>query len=56
MSGAVSKVTKPQLRGLLQSNIKRNLVVAVTVATAAAFAQKFIVNEPRKELYRKFYG
>ncbi|CAG9813353.1 unnamed protein product [Phaedon cochleariae] len=55
MSGAVGKVVKPQLRGLLQKNIKRNIIVAGTVAIAAALVQKVFVNDERKRVYAEFY-
>ncbi|KAJ8925888.1 hypothetical protein NQ315_009740 [Exocentrus adspersus] len=55
MSGEVSKVSKPQLRGLLQSQIKKNLILAIAVASAAAVAQKFLLNDRRKNRYAEFY-
>ncbi|CAH0559687.1 unnamed protein product [Brassicogethes aeneus] len=55
MSGAVSKANKPQMRGLLQSQIKRNLVFAIGLCTAAAVLQKVFYNDGRKRAYSEFY-
>ncbi|KAJ8944941.1 hypothetical protein NQ318_013089 [Aromia moschata] len=55
MAGEVSKAAKPQLRGLLRSQIKRNIILAACVATAAAVAQKFLYNDERKKVYAEFY-
>ncbi|XP_023027289.1 cytochrome c oxidase subunit 6C [Leptinotarsa decemlineata] len=55
MSGAVGKAAKPQLRGLLQSQIKVNILLAAGVATAAAVLQKVFVNDERKRVYAEFY-
>ncbi|XP_019769302.2 uncharacterized protein LOC109543839 [Dendroctonus ponderosae] len=51
----VSTYVKPQLRGLLASQIKVNLGVAVVLCTAAAVATKILVNDRRKEIYANFY-
>ncbi|XP_066253557.1 cytochrome c oxidase subunit 6C-like [Euwallacea similis] len=53
--GKVSTVTKPQLRGLLRSQIKLNLLAALGMCTVAAVAMKFLYNDKRKELYAQFY-
>lgn len=55
MSGEVGKASKPQLRGLLQSQIKRNIIVAATVAALAALYQKFVYNDGQKRIYADFY-
>lgn len=55
MSGAVGKVVKPQLRGLLHDQIKKNLAFAFLVAGAVAFAQKIFINDERKRVYAEFY-
>ncbi|CAH1959593.1 unnamed protein product [Acanthoscelides obtectus] len=55
MSGSVGKAAKPQLRGLLHQQIKRNILLAAAVATAAAVVQKVFVNNPRMQVYADFY-
>ncbi|XP_050507539.1 cytochrome c oxidase subunit 6C [Diabrotica virgifera virgifera] len=54
--GEVSKTTKPQLRGLLAGQIKWNIIIAATMAAAAAIAQKVFVNDQRKKDYAAFYS
>jgi len=53
--GKVSTVAKPQLRGLLGSQIKTNLGVALVLCTVAAVAMKVLYNDKRKEVYANFY-
>lgn len=53
--GEISKVAKPQLRGLLAGQIKKNIIFAAAVATVAAIAQKILVNDNRKRAYAEFY-
>lgn len=55
MSGAVGKVVKPQLRGLLHEQIKKNIAFAFVVAGVVAFAQKIFINDERKRLYAEYY-
>lgn len=55
MSGAVANLKKPQLRGLLHSQIKRTLIIAIGLSIVAGVAQKFLVSEPRKRQYAEFY-
>ncbi|KAJ8931272.1 hypothetical protein NQ314_015838 [Rhamnusium bicolor] len=55
MSGAVGKANKPQLRGLLHSQIKVNILLASVVAVGAALGQYFFVNNERKRVYAEFY-
>ncbi|XP_059055893.1 cytochrome c oxidase subunit 6C-like [Achroia grisella] len=52
---AVSTISKPQLRGLLASSIRRNLIVALSLSAAAGFAFKQIVGNERKRKYAEFY-
>ncbi|CAG9792913.1 unnamed protein product [Diatraea saccharalis] len=52
---AVSTVAKPQMRGLLNSVIKRNLIVAITLAGISGFAFKILVGDARKRRYAEFY-
>lgn len=46
---------KPQLRGLLRSQIKVNLIVMSVISVAAVVAQKILVNDRRKQVYADFY-
>lgn len=55
MSGAVSKVVKPQLRGLLHQQIKKNILIAFIVAGTVATLQKIFINDERKRVYAEFY-
>lgn len=55
MSGAVANLKKPQLRGLLHSQIKKNLIVAIGLSVVFGVAYKFAVSEPRKQKYAEFY-
>lgn len=55
MSGAVGKAVKPQLRGLLHQQIKKNIIVAFVVAGVVATAQKIFVNDAKKKAYADFY-
>ncbi|XP_059617182.1 cytochrome c oxidase subunit 6C-1-like [Phlebotomus argentipes] len=50
-----AKPNKPQLRGLHQATIKRNLAVAIGLAALSVVAMKFLYNNPRKERYAEFY-
>ncbi|KAM3955958.1 cytochrome c oxidase subunit cyclope [Aphomia sociella] len=52
---AVSTVSKPQLRGLLNASIKRNLIVALSLSAVAGIAFKQLVGSERKRKYAEFY-
>ncbi|XP_026332786.1 cytochrome c oxidase subunit 6C-1 isoform X2 [Hyposmocoma kahamanoa] len=52
---AVSTAAKPQLRGLLNSTIKRNLIVSLTLAAISGIAFKQLVGTQRKQRYAEFY-
>ncbi|KAI8432550.1 hypothetical protein MSG28_013545 [Choristoneura fumiferana] len=52
---AVSTVTKPQMRGLLNSSIKRNLTISLTLAAITGVAFKQLVGNERKKRYAEFY-
>ncbi|KAG8224004.1 hypothetical protein J437_LFUL001081, partial [Ladona fulva] len=54
-SAGVTKLSKPQMRGLLNSQITRNLVGALVCSIGAGLAFKFLVGEPRKKRYIEFY-
>ncbi|RVE50790.1 hypothetical protein evm_004539 [Chilo suppressalis] len=52
---AVSTIAKPQMRGLLNSVIKKNLTVAITLSIISGFAFKVLVGDARKQRYAEFY-
>ncbi|CAG0891133.1 unnamed protein product [Darwinula stevensoni] len=52
---AVQKVGKPQLRGLLQSYIKRHIMIGGVLAFASLAAWKVLVADDRKRKYDDFY-
>lgn len=52
---ASKTLAKPQMRGLLQSQIKKNLIVAGVLAICGGAIYKFTVAEPRKAKYAEFY-
>ncbi|XP_013147036.1 PREDICTED: cytochrome c oxidase subunit 6C-like [Papilio polytes] len=52
---AVSTIAKPQMRGLLNNVIKRNLIIALTMAGVAGFSFKQLVGNARKRRYAEFY-
>ncbi|KAK2703326.1 cytochrome c oxidase subunit 6C-like [Artemia franciscana] len=51
----VAKLPKPQLRGLLTSQIKRNLVFGAVFAFVVTAAYKMNINDKRKIKYAEFY-
>ncbi|XP_017771568.1 PREDICTED: cytochrome c oxidase subunit 6C-1 [Nicrophorus vespilloides] len=55
MADSVANVKKPVLRGLLHSQIKRNLGAAIVLSIVSGIALKYLVNEPRKAQYAEFY-
>ncbi|KAG8310501.1 cytochrome c oxidase subunit 6C [Homalodisca vitripennis] len=52
---ATKAVAKPQLRRLLETNIKRNLTIAIGLSFVAGAAYKWGVLEARKKKYAEFY-
>lgn len=52
---AVSLIAKPQMRGLLNSQIKKNLIISLTLAGISGVAFKMIVGDERKKKYAEFY-
>ncbi|CAH0597174.1 unnamed protein product [Chrysodeixis includens] len=52
---AVSTASKPMMRGLLNSQIKRNLTISLVLAGISGFAFKQIVGTERKRKYAEFY-
>lgn len=53
--GAVSTPGRPQLKGLHNATIRRNLTVSIALAFGCMFAYKFLVNDPKKRDYAEFY-
>lgn len=52
---AVSTASKPMMRGLLNAQIKRNLIVSLVLAGISAVAVKQLVGNERKRKYAEFY-
>jgi hypothetical protein len=48
-------VAKPAMRGMLNSSIKKNLIVASVLCTVAVVAMKFGFKDVRKAKYAEFY-
>nr|ABR27900.1 cytochrome c oxidase [Triatoma infestans] len=55
MSSAVSTSVKPQLRGLLHSQIKRNLIIGLVLSISSGFLFKTFIGDARKKQYAEFY-
>lgn len=55
MSGAVAKLGKPQLRGLLAKQIKTNIGVGMVLAGIAGVITNYTLCKPRRERYAEFY-
>ncbi|KAK4884335.1 hypothetical protein RN001_000606 [Aquatica leii] len=51
----MSALAKPQLRRLLQDQIKKNLIVALTLSATCGFLFKTFVGDVRKKQYLNFY-
>ncbi|XP_063629012.1 cytochrome c oxidase subunit 6C [Cydia splendana] len=52
---AVSTVSKPVMRGLLNASIKRNLIISLALAAVSGVAFKQLVGTERKRKYAEFY-
>ncbi|CAG9802937.1 unnamed protein product [Chironomus riparius] len=48
-------IAKPQLRGLLQNQIKKNLLISGVFVTVVMVAVQVFRNEPKKRDYAEFY-
>ncbi|XP_066999677.2 cytochrome c oxidase subunit 6C [Anabrus simplex] len=55
MADTVQKIPKPQLRGLLNSQIKMNLPIAIGLAAVSGILFKVLVGDARKKRYAEFY-
>lgn len=51
----MSAVAKPQLRGLLTSQIKKNLVIMSVLSIGSGLLYKIFVCDRRKQRYVDFY-
>lgn len=52
---AVARANKPQLRGLLHSSIKKNLIVAIVLAGVSAVGVQVFLKDARRATYAEFY-
>jgi hypothetical protein len=52
---SVQKIRKPQLRGLLASNVKFHLPVALSLSAVATVLFKIFWVDARKARYAEFY-
>ncbi|XP_012536776.1 cytochrome c oxidase subunit 6C [Monomorium pharaonis] len=50
-----AEIAKPQLRGLLMTQIKKNIVGMLIVSFGVAYAYKVLVADKRKQRYTEFY-
>ncbi|RXG68041.1 cytochrome c oxidase subunit 6C-1 [Armadillidium vulgare] len=48
-------LAKPKMRGLLATQITKNITVACILGVVSAVAWKFGIMEPRKKRYADFY-
>ncbi|KAF4518810.1 hypothetical protein B566_EDAN008138 [Ephemera danica] len=51
----IMSIAKPQMRGLLNSSIKKNLIISGVLCVISVFAMKFGFNDVRKAKYAEFY-
>lgn len=51
----MSTIEKPQLRGLLQLQIKRNIIGMAVVSISSALMYKIFIADARKKRYANFY-
>lgn len=52
---AVSTASKPEMRGLLNGAIKRNIYVGLGIAAVTGIAFKELIGSQRKRRYAEFY-
>jgi hypothetical protein len=55
MADEIGKIPKPQMRGLLNAQIKRNLALTAVTCTLAGLYMKFIFGNGRKNVYAEYY-
>lgn len=48
-------LAKPVMRGLLASQIKRNLIIASGLSVITVMSWKYLVQKPRIQAYADFY-
>ncbi|XP_019868697.1 cytochrome c oxidase subunit 6C [Aethina tumida] len=51
----VGKLKKPQMRGLLHAQIKKNLTLAFISVVAAGCYMRFVYGDGQKKAYADFY-
>ncbi|KFM75353.1 Cytochrome c oxidase subunit 6C, partial [Stegodyphus mimosarum] len=54
-SASVQKLSKPQLRGLFRSFIRKHIAIALVCGMLTSVAWKYGILEPRKRAYAEFY-
>lgn len=50
-----TNLQKPEMRGLLQSSIKKNLGIAIGLSVVGAIAVRVFIGDSRKARYAEFY-
>lgn len=55
MADSVARIAKPQLRGLLNSQIKKNIFIALALSIVGGIGMKVLVCDARKKRYAEFY-
>lgn len=55
MSSTPAKLAKPQLRGLLHNQIKKNFIGLGVVVLVAGVYMRFVFGDGRKRAYANFY-
>lgn len=54
-ASAVTKLAKPQLRGVFEKKTKLHIGLSIAVSVAVGVAYKYGIGEPRKKAYAEFY-
>ncbi|XP_071449436.1 cytochrome c oxidase subunit 6C-like [Hetaerina americana] len=54
-SAGVTRLAKPQMRGILNSQIARNIAVAFALSIVAGASYKILVSDPRKKRVAEYY-
>lgn len=51
----MNPLKRPKMSGLLHAQIKRNLIIAITLSIIAGGLHRFLVVYPRRQRYADFY-
>lgn len=54
-ASVVSKIAKPNLRGLYEKKTKIHIIASIVLSIGVGLAYKYGVGEPRKKAYAEFY-